>query len=474
MSKRTSAGAKAAKDSKIDEVVDKQTTLLSEETGHFSLIRALHLADLITELNGLCGVMSIFSSMRYMSGAPGELGNLWAALAFMPFGLFFDFFDGKVARWRRKSSLMGQELDSLADLISFGVSPAAAAFAIGFRTPADHLILAFFVLCGLTRLARFNVTVANVPKDATGKSAYFEGTPIPTTLSIAGLMAYWVSQGWVHGELPLGTLLTGTPLEFHPVLGLFVIAIKVAPRHFAAPLQDPHTSAPAQQDGRGHPRTPHARPRRNPRVGAVMRVMPDDNSCLFRAFAAAVLPGDDLSMLELRSLVASQIQEEPDVYTKVVLDNRAPDDYCRWIQTEEAWGGAIELAILAKHFNVEVCSIDVQSLRIDRYNESANIRCILVYSGIHYDTIVQSPSDPPHTIADNPPELDKRVWDSFDDEILIKAQELCRVLQGKHYFTNVSEMAIKCNVCGWVGYGEGQAAVHAQQSGHYDMAEQKA
>lgn len=91
-----------------------------------------------------------------------------------------------------------------------------------------------------------------------------------------------------------------------------------------------------------------------------MRVMPDDNSCLFRAFAAAVLPGDDLSMLELRSLVASQIQEEPDVYTKVVLDNREPDDYCRWIQTEDAWGGAIELAILSKHFNVEVCSIDVQ------------------------------------------------------------------------------------------------------------------
>jgi ubiquitin thioesterase OTU1 len=91
-----------------------------------------------------------------------------------------------------------------------------------------------------------------------------------------------------------------------------------------------------------------------------MRVMPDDNSCLFRAFAAAVLPGDDLSMLELRSLVASQIQEEPDVYTKVVLDNRHPDDYCRWIQTEDAWGGAIELAILAKHFNIEICSIDVQ------------------------------------------------------------------------------------------------------------------
>src|SRR5947209_8780935 len=67
---------------------------------------------------GFCGVMSIFSSMRYCLGRPNDYGNLWAALAFMPFGLFFDFMDGKVARWRKKSSLMGQELDSLADLVS--------------------------------------------------------------------------------------------------------------------------------------------------------------------------------------------------------------------------------------------------------------------------------------------------------------------------------------------------------------------
>lgn len=98
------------------------------------MIKMLHLADLITELNGttprplwfhklmdrpgFCGVMSIFSSMRYCLGPPSAHANLWAALAFMPFGLFFDFMDGKVARWRKKSSLMGQELDSLADLVS--------------------------------------------------------------------------------------------------------------------------------------------------------------------------------------------------------------------------------------------------------------------------------------------------------------------------------------------------------------------
>ncbi|KAF2175054.1 phosphatidylserine synthase [Zopfia rhizophila CBS 207.26] len=202
---------------------DKQARLLSAESGHFSLVRALHLADFITELNGFCGVMSVFSSMRYCIGNPSDHTNLYLALAFIPLGLFFDFMDGKVARWRKKASLMGQELDSLADLISFGVSPAAAAFSLGLRTPLDHLLLTFFILCGLTRLARFNVTVAMLPKDATGKSRYFEGTPIPTSLALASIMAYWVSQGWTLENVPLGTMFTGTVLEFHPVVGLFVL-----------------------------------------------------------------------------------------------------------------------------------------------------------------------------------------------------------------------------------------------------------
>ncbi|KAJ4388146.1 CDP-diacylglycerol-serine O-phosphatidyltransferase [Gnomoniopsis smithogilvyi] len=202
---------------------DKQKTLLSSETGHFSLIRALHLADLITELNGFCGIMSVFSSMRYCLGDPADTGNLYAALAFLPFGMFFDFMDGTVARWRKKSSMMGQELDSLADLISFGLAPAVVAFAIGIRTPLDHLCLAFFVLCGLTRLARFNVTAADVPKDATGKAKYFEGTPIPTSLGLDAVMAYWVYAGWIHESVPLGVWFQGSVLEVHPIVVVFMI-----------------------------------------------------------------------------------------------------------------------------------------------------------------------------------------------------------------------------------------------------------
>jgi len=200
--------------------------------------------------------------------------------------------------------------------------------------------------------------------------------------------------------------------------------------------------------------------------------MPDDNSCLFRAFGTAVLPGDDLSMHELRSLVASAIQSQPDLYSSVVLEQE-PDDYCRWIQTSEAWGGAIEMGILSKHFDLEICSIDVKSLRVDRFNEGAATRCILVYSGIHYDTIVQSPSEPPHTRATNPPEFDLRVWPTYDDEILIKAQDLCRILQGKNYYTDTGGMAIQCEICKAVVYGQAQASQHAQQTGHYDMAEVK-
>jgi CDP-diacylglycerol--serine O-phosphatidyltransferase len=107
--------------------------------------------------------------------------------------------------------------------ISFGVAPAVIAFAIGLRTPLDHFCLAFFVLCGLTRLARFNVTAASIPKDGSGKAKYFEGTPIPTTLGLDTLMFYWTWNGQIQDAIPGGVLFAGTIFEFHPVVLLFVL-----------------------------------------------------------------------------------------------------------------------------------------------------------------------------------------------------------------------------------------------------------
>ena len=92
--------------------------------------------------------------------------------------------------------------------ISFGVAPALLAFAVGLRTYLDTVALAGFICCGLARLARFNATVALVPKDATGKSRYFEGLPIPSSLVIVGVLAIWTYNDWTVGAqgVPLGTI----------------------------------------------------------------------------------------------------------------------------------------------------------------------------------------------------------------------------------------------------------------------------
>lgn len=188
---------------------------------HFSMIRNLHLADYITLMNGFSGFYSIVSCLRFtLTGKPHYVQR---AHFFILLGMLFDFFDGRVARLRNRSSLMGQELDSLADLVSFGVAPATIAFAIGFQTTLDVLCLSFFVLCGLARLARFNVTVAQLPKDITGKSEYFEGLPIPTTLLLVGYMAYAVDKGYIMESIHFGSYGAGEWYEFHPIVIIFFL-----------------------------------------------------------------------------------------------------------------------------------------------------------------------------------------------------------------------------------------------------------
>lgn len=188
---------------------------------HFSMMRNLHLADFITMMNGFSGFYSIVSCLRFT--LTNKTHYVQRAHFFIFMGMCFDFLDGKVARLRNRSSLMGQELDSLADLVSFGVAPATIAFAIGFQTTVDVLVLTFFVLCGLARLARFNVTVAQLPKDVKGKSKYFEGLPMPTTLALVGAMAYLVRKGSILETLPFGIFREGLYFEFHPAVTIFFL-----------------------------------------------------------------------------------------------------------------------------------------------------------------------------------------------------------------------------------------------------------
>ncbi|TFK29864.1 CDP-diacylglycerol-serine O-phosphatidyltransferase [Coprinopsis marcescibilis] len=195
------------KSSKPPQVVADEDVMhqYQDTEGHFSLVRNFRLADLVTIMNGVCGSMSVFSSARYL--LTDDIDHLWTALALPLAGLMFDFLDGKVARWRKSTSLLGQELDSLADLISFGVAPALLAFTVGLRTYLDTVFLTGFICCGLARLARFNATVALIPKEK-GKAKYFEGLPIPSSLGLVALISYWVKNGWIEGQqgLPLGSI----------------------------------------------------------------------------------------------------------------------------------------------------------------------------------------------------------------------------------------------------------------------------
>src|SRR3954462_13942902 len=157
------------------------------KTGRFSMIRSFVLADLLTLLNGACGTGSVFALMQYLVSA--ERRWLLVAFVLLPLALIFDVADGRVARWRRKSSALGADLDSLADTLSFGLAPAALGFAVGLRGSLDVAILIYFVACGISRLARFNVTAADLA-DGSGKVKYFEGTPIPTSVVIVALLAF--------------------------------------------------------------------------------------------------------------------------------------------------------------------------------------------------------------------------------------------------------------------------------------------
>ncbi|TQM99173.1 CDP-diacylglycerol--serine O-phosphatidyltransferase [Acidovorax temperans] len=183
----------------------------------FSMIREFHLADWFTLGNAVCGVGALFSAMSYL--ATQDVVHIYFAAALVLAALIFDVLDGRIARWRQKSSAMGRELDSLADVISFGVAPAIIAYGCGMQGLYDRVVLAYFVACGVSRLARYNVTAENLSGDD-GKVKYFEGTPIPTSIVLVGLLALAAAQGAVGPDLWGGNVvLAGFTL--HPLVLLF-------------------------------------------------------------------------------------------------------------------------------------------------------------------------------------------------------------------------------------------------------------
>jgi CDP-diacylglycerol--serine O-phosphatidyltransferase len=186
----------------------------------FAMIREFHLADWFTLGNAICGTAAIFSTITYVQTA--YAGHIYFACALVFLALVFDILDGRVARWRQKSSALGRELDSLADVISFGVAPAMIGYGLGMQGLYDRIILSYFVACGVSRLARYNVT-AETLSGGTGKVAYFEGTPIPSSSAIVCMLACATLLDALGEHLWFGSIhLAGHIL--HPLTLVFAIS----------------------------------------------------------------------------------------------------------------------------------------------------------------------------------------------------------------------------------------------------------
>jgi CDP-diacylglycerol--serine O-phosphatidyltransferase len=188
---------------------------------HLSMLRSYTDAELFKIGNATCGTISIFLCLNYI--AEGRNRFFWIAFALLFGALFFDIFDGYWARRSRRQSILGADLDSLSDIISFGVAPAVLGFTLGMRGGWDMMILAFFVVCGISRLARFNVTAAAL-SDGTGKVKYFEGTPIPTSVILVGLLgiAFW--QQAIEDDLWFGAYRFLGVATLHPLTFIYAIS----------------------------------------------------------------------------------------------------------------------------------------------------------------------------------------------------------------------------------------------------------
>ncbi len=183
------------------------------------MIRDFQLADLFTLLNGFAGTGAVLSFMGFLVTHHSE--RFWFGVGLLPVALVMDILDGRIARWRREASPLGQELDSLADVVSFGVAPATMGFAVGLQGGWDALCLVYFVGCGISRLARYNATAAQLA-DTRGKVTHFEGLPIPSSLLVAVILAALAAAGRWGDALPFSAFRLG-PATLHPLSLLYIL-----------------------------------------------------------------------------------------------------------------------------------------------------------------------------------------------------------------------------------------------------------
>lgn len=204
----------------------------------------------------------------------------------------------------------------------------------------------------------------------------------------------------------------------------------------------------------------------------ILRNIPDDNACMFNAISYALKgsesfkPGGVLTNDKLRAIVVNKIRTNP-LYDEVTL-GRPVDKYCEWISKKDSWGGAIELGILAEHFNIRINCIDIELGNFIKFEVGDPCSFInLIYSGIHYDLLVTNP-----VLSTTDKKNDVGNWDNkFEGLINAGSREITGLLQSQNYSTNTTTFRVRCLECYKILVGEMGASKHANEMGHYKFGE---
>ncbi|RWS03731.1 ubiquitin thioesterase OTU1-like protein, partial [Dinothrombium tinctorium] len=199
---------------------------------------------------------------------------------------------------------------------------------------------------------------------------------------------------------------------------------------------------------------------KNVTPGILMRrPVPANNSCLFTSIYFAISGGELNENIgsEMRQIIADTVAADRDTYNEAFL-GKPNREYCTWILNEEHWGGAIEISILTKYYNIEIVVSDTQNVRLNRFGEDMNYqtRILLIYDGIHYDPLVLELFDENQAI--------ETIFPVSDVHILDMALELCREARATRQYTDVQNFTLRCITCNIRLVGQQQAQLHAKET----------
>ncbi|XP_023346813.1 ubiquitin thioesterase OTU1 [Eurytemora carolleeae] len=193
------------------------------------------------------------------------------------------------------------------------------------------------------------------------------------------------------------------------------------------------------------------------------QVVPADNSCLFTSINFC-MSGEVVKSehsVFMREIIATTVAGDPEKYSEPFL-GQTNERYCAWIQGKDAWGGGIELQILAEYFQVQIVVVDTKSGCLTKFGETGNFSqmMILIYDGIHYDALYLPSS-----------QSKRSVFNTSENSILESALKLAEKEKLAHNYTDTAGFTLKCLVCGHRMMGEKEAQSHAQSTKHTNFSE---